>query len=58
MNPPAFSARRNVLPLTFTIGLCNRQAKKRENVTLTRISLLHGVTNCRGVDNGVTLKSA
>jgi hypothetical protein len=49
---------RSVLPLTFTIGLCNPKAKQRKNVTLTRISLLHGVGNCRGVDNGVTLESA
>jgi hypothetical protein len=34
------------------------QAEQRENVTLMRISLLDGVGNCRGVDNGVTLKSA
>ena len=45
-------------PLMFTIGLCDPQAKQRENVTVTRISLLHGVGNCRGVDNGVTLKPA
>jgi hypothetical protein len=49
---------RLVAMLTFTIGLCNLKAKQWENVTLTRISMLHGVGNCRGVDNGVTLKSA
>jgi hypothetical protein len=48
----------SVLPLTFTLGPCNPKAKQRENVILTRISLLYGVGNCRGVDNGVTLKSA
>jgi hypothetical protein len=45
-------------PLMFTIGLWNPQAKQRENVTLMRISLLDGVGNCHGLDNGVTLKPA
>jgi hypothetical protein len=36
----------------------NPQAEKRENFTLTHIGLRHGVGNCHGVDNGVTLRPA
>ena len=32
------------------------QAKPRKNVTLSASAMLHGVGNCRGVDNGVMLK--